>query len=187
MVRMKSLRRQAGAAILLALLIMTLVATLATLLGAMRSAMAAATSVVNDKGVEIKAPTNGGITIGSAYRSPEHDRDLWDGYFQAYFIESMAAREKIPEGPLSKQAAEWLVMNIIGWRKAAPGGSNHSNGNAVDLVRTVNGNRQSNDYDNQKDWRSSWEYFWLKANAGTYGFTNYKKEAWHWEWWASAK
>jgi|GEM_PF-3097412 len=158
---------------------------LASLLGALRSAMANGEVVKNDKGVEIKAPTNGGITVNSAYRSPAYDFGLWDSYFQHYFIESIEQREKIPEGPLSHKAAQWLVSNIIAWRKAPPGGSNHSNGNAVDLARTVNGKHQSNDYDDQRAWRSSWEYFWLKENALTYGFTNYKKEAWHWEWWAN--
>jgi hypothetical protein len=57
------------------------------------------------------------------------------------------------------------------------GGSNHSNGNAVDLARTVNGHSQPNDHNDQKAWKASWEYWWLRANAAHHGFKNYPKEA----------
>jgi LAS superfamily LD-carboxypeptidase LdcB len=76
------------------------------------------------------------------------------------------------------------VTEVIAWRKAPPGGSNHSNGNAVDLARTVKGERQPNEFNNQHDWKASWEYWWLVANAARFGFKNYPKEAWHWEWYA---
>jgi hypothetical protein len=45
----------------------------------------------------------------------------------------------------------------------------------------INGKASANDYNNQKKWRSSWLYQWLKENAARYGFKNYEKEAWHWD------
>jgi hypothetical protein len=156
---------------------------LASLMSAMRSDLAAGKKVQNDKGADVEAPAKGDITVASAYRSPEHDRDLWDQYFQGYFIATMEEREKMDGGPLGEAAAKFMVT-YIGKRKAAPGGSNHSNGNAVDLQPIVNGQVIHNQYDNQVEWRKSWHYFWLKANAHTYGFKNYPAEAWHWEWWA---
>jgi hypothetical protein len=76
-----------------------------------------------------------------------------------------------------------IFLQVFRVAKAAPGGSNHSNGNAVDLGRVVNGDWKHNELGNQKHWRSSWEFWWLFHNASRFGFKNYKAESWHWEWW----
>ncbi len=120
-----------------------------------------------------------GIAVTSAYRSPETDRDLWDSYFQKYLAKTTADREATGD-PFGAEALKILVRYIAS-RKAPPGGSNHSNGTAVDLSIEEGGVRLKNSYDNQSAWRKSWHYAWLNANAASYGFKNYPKEAWHWD------
>lgn len=147
-------------------------------LGAMLSAMRAdlaAGKRAGDKDVG-KAT---GIAVTSAYRSPERDRNLWDSYFQNYLAKTTAAREATGD-PFGAESVK-LIVKYIGSRKAPPGGSNHSNGTAVDLSIEENGRRLSNSYDNQTAWKNSWHYAWLQANAATHGFKNYPKEAWHWD------
>lgn len=147
---------------------------LASMLSAMRAALQAGEPA---GGVEVGSATD--IHVTSGYRSPERDRDLWDSYFQRYLGNTVKEREATGD-PLGAAAVKVLVQ-YIGLRKAPPGGSNHSNGIAVDLQIEQHGHRVPNNYDDQKKWRASWQYAWLKANAATYGFRNYPKEAWHWD------
>ncbi|HEX3477287.1 MAG TPA: M15 family metallopeptidase [Kofleriaceae bacterium] len=122
-----------------------------------------------------------GIQVQSGYRSPEYDMTLWDGQFQATFKETEKARAATGD-PLGDKAVEEFI-EVYKWRKAPPGGSNHSNGNAVDLTVLTSNGAIPNHFTDQKAWHKSWAYFWLKEHAATYGFKNYIKEAWHWEWW----
>lgn len=120
-----------------------------------------------------------GVTIQSGYRSPEKDMALWDGYFQKYLAATKA--ERVKTGDEFGHRAVKIMVSYVGLRKAPPEGSNHSNGIAIDLQMQINGKASANDYNNQKKWRSSWLYQWLKENAARYGFKNYEKEAWHWD------
>jgi hypothetical protein len=150
------------------------VGPLGSMLTAMRSAIAAKTAV---NGIEVGKAT--GVSVTSGYRSPEHDRDLWDSYFQKYMVKT--ADERAATGdPLGHEAVK-LMVHYIGQRKAPAGGSNHSNGIAVDLSMEMNGKLVGNNYDDQHVWKSSWHFAWLQANAATYGFKNYPKEHWHWD------
>jgi len=72
-------------------------------------------------------------------------------------------------------------QKVIFLRKLVPGGSNHSNGVAVDLKCKVNGSTVPNKFTNQVGWRASWQYQWLKENAASYQFKNYAAEAWHYD------
>jgi len=150
------------------------VGPLQSMLDAMRSAIAAKTPV---NGVEVGKATGVGITSG--YRSPEHDRDLWDSYFQKYMVNT--ADERAATGDPFGDKALKLMVHYIGQRKAPAGGSNHSNGIAVDLSMEMNGHLVGNNYDDQHVWKSSWHFAWLQANASSYGFKNYPKEHWHWD------
>lgn len=147
---------------------------LQSLLSAMRADLAAG-KPAGDK--EVGKAT--GIHVTSAYRSPETDRDLWDKYFQGYLHKTTAERAATGD-PFGAEAVKLLVRYIAS-RKAPPGGSNHSNGTAVDLTIEEGGASIKNSYDNQTAWKKSWQYAWLTANAATFGFKNYPKEAWHWD------
>ena len=73
------------------------------------------------------------------------------------------------------------MVGYIGKRKAVPGHSNHTSGVAVDLQAIDGGRGVPNSFGNQRAWKRSWHYAWLKANAASFGFRNYPAEAWHWE------
>src|SRR5467141_4225413 len=69
-------------------------------------------------------------------------------------------------------------------RIAAPGYSNHQGGIAVDFQQNrAKGSEISNSYEpnEQKKWRASWFFDWLKNNGAQFGFRPYIREAWHWE------
>jgi hypothetical protein len=144
------------------------------MLGAMRTAITAKTAI---NGVEVGKAT--GVRVTSGYRSPEHDRDLWDSYFQKYMVKT--ADDRAATGDPFGDKALKLMVKFIGSRKAPPGGSNHSNGIAVDLSMEMNGKVVGNNYDDQRVWKSSWHFAWLQANAASFGFKNYPKEHWHWD------
>ncbi len=146
---------------------------LTSMMSAMEAAIASGTPV---DGKEVGSAT--GIRVSNGYRSPETDFGLWDKYFPKYFRNTAEAREATGN-PLGEEAAGVMVKYIAN-RKAPPGGSNHSNGTAVDLQMEKNGKNLGNDYDNQAEWKKSWHLAWLKANAPSYGFKPYEKEHWHW-------
>src|SRR6185436_15757678 len=68
---------------------------LAAMLAALRADLAAGIAITNARGDAVPAPPHGGITIGSAYRSPEQDRDLWDQCFQRCVVETLAYRTRL--------------------------------------------------------------------------------------------
>jgi hypothetical protein len=147
---------------------------LESMLSAMRADLAAG-KVIDGK--EVGKAT--GIRVTSGYRSPEHDRDLWDKYFTKYMAKTQEMREATGD-PLGSEAAH-LMVKYIGKRKAPAGGSNHSNGIAVDLSMEMSGHVVGNNYDDQHVWKGSWHYAWLMAHAASFGFKNYKAEAWHYD------
>ncbi len=147
---------------------------LESMLSAMRADMAAGKAV---GGKDVGKAT--GIKVTSGYRSPETDRDLWDKYFTKYMEKTKELREATGE-PLGSEAKH-LMVQYIGKRKAPAGGSNHSNGIAVDLSMEMSGNVIGNNFDDQHVWKASWHYQWLLANAHSFGFKNYAAEAWHYD------
>ena len=151
-----------------------LVAPLGALLGALRGAIAAGTAV------DGRAPKAGSsIRVVSGYRSPSYDLGLWDRYFQNYLAQTERARAGT--GDPYGAAAVQLMVSYIGKRKAVPGHSNHTSGVAVDLQAVVGDKVVPNSFGNQRAWKKSWHYAWLKENAASFGFRNYPAEAWHWE------
>ena len=80
----------------------------------------------------------------------------------------------------------FVIRVVVGVRLLRLRRSNHSNGNAVDLQVLIKGGDGivHNTYDDQSGWHASWAFWWLKEHAKEFGFKNYIKEAWHWEWYA---
>ena len=125
------------------------------------------------------------IAVGSTYRSPAHDFALWDGYFQQYLAQTKAHRERAwPDDPYGAAAVAHLVQHIRR-AKAPPGGSNHSNGIAVDLIATVREHGQRvtipNAFRNQGPWKKTFQFAWLEAHCREFGFKRYAGEAWHYD------
>jgi hypothetical protein len=143
------------------------------LLTAMRTALYAREVV---DGHEVGNAT--GIHVSSAYRSPERDRNLWDGGFDRHLRNTAKEREATGD-PFGAEALR-LVVAYIGKRKAPPGGSNHSNGTAVDLQLELGGRRIANVFEDQSKWKASWQHAWLDKYAPGMNFKPYRKEAWHW-------
>lgn len=132
--------------------------------------------------------TNGlkGVSIGvlSGYRPYEHDRRLWNRYFTKYYQATASKRAKLRGGPHGEEAIDRLAHYIRG-KKAAPGFSNHSNGNAVDFTTTENKIKLGPDTDdaNRAAWRKSWFYKWLAVdkNGAAFSFKQLVTEEWHWD------
>jgi LAS superfamily LD-carboxypeptidase LdcB len=132
------------------------------------------------------------LTATSGYRGSAHQKSLWLNYFATkYYDATRSARAKIPDGPHSDAAVDYLLRSRgeggygIGGRIAAPGYSNHQGGIAVDLwqQRTTKADHIRNDSDNPARcrWRQTWFHGWLRKNAATYGFQPIASEEWHWE------
>lgn len=127
------------------------------------------------------------LFANSGYRSSDHQRKLWLGYFPKYYKRTRAVREEFAEGRHSDRARDHMLDPKgfgLGGRIAAPGYSNHQNGIAVDLRQELaNGKFIANDSDSasRSIWRKTWFHKWLKANAATYGFLPLASEEWHWE------
>jgi LAS superfamily LD-carboxypeptidase LdcB len=131
------------------------------------------------------------LSATSGYRGSAYQENLWLDYFATkYYNATRAARAKIPDGPHSDAAVDYMLRSRadggygVGGRIAAPGYSNHQGGIAVDLWQErTQGNRITNDSDNAARcrWRQSWFHGWLRRNAATYGFQPIATEEWHWE------
>ena len=131
------------------------------------------------------------LTATSGYRGSAYQENLWLDYFATkYYNRTRSARAKIPDGPHSDAAVDYLLRSRgeggygIGGRIAAPGYSNHQGGIAIDLWQErTKGNTIKNDSDNAARcrWRQSWFHGWLRKNAATYGFQPIATEEWHWE------
>ena len=116
------------------------------------------------------------IGLCSAYRSPEKDFGLWDRYYQQYFDQTAKDRG----GDRSDAAAQSLAK-YIGNYKALPGFSNHSSGIAFDATTVDGGDTLAANKNDAGNWRSSWLWKWLVANAATFDFKPLSTEEWHWD------
>jgi hypothetical protein len=131
------------------------------------------------------------VSVGSGYRGSSDQRQKWLSYFRRYYDQTRAARERLPGGPHSDAAVDYMLAPEgprgfgLTARIAAPGFSNHQNGIAIDFTqqRTSQEVGISTSKENRSRWRQTWFYSWLKRKrkAACYGFVPYKKEEWHWE------
>jgi hypothetical protein len=152
----------------------------------LRKAAAAACLLLLD--AARKANPQDTIGIASAYRSPEHDRELWLGYFRKYYWETLHKRRSFFSGPLGPEAVGFMAHYVGKW-KAAPGYSNHSKGIAVDF-HYKHGKRELKCVHADSSlaaWKSTPFYQWLAGTTGEdghakdFGFRPYHPEPWHWE------
>lgn len=118
------------------------------------------------------------ITLTSGYRDPAYDKMLWDQYYTKYYKETTEHREKL--GKHSPASVDYLAQ-YIGHYKAAPGFSNHTDGNAFDATTTEGGIHYGADHKQNEAWEKTWLRQWLKKNAGRFGFQRLATEAWHWD------
>ena len=149
---------------------------------------AAQAELANDKEAgDADALRTIGLGVSSGYRSSQTQRELWLGYFKDYYNQSRAARAKIPAGPHSTQAVDYMLdpggFGLRG-KIAAPGYSNHQNGIAIDFLQTrTKGHaiKNSTKKEWRKAWYASWFHRWLRNNAHLFGFQPIATEEWHWE------
>ena len=130
-------------------------------------------------------PVQVGLT--SAYRSASEQFRLWQQYFtepNGYYERTATQRRNQPDGEHSEAAAQQTAAFVRG-RIGTPGFSNHNNGLAVDFLNVVNGSNVPNRTTDAatQQWRQSWFWDWLVANAQTYNFYQNTaiNEPWHWE------
>ena len=131
------------------------------------------------------------LTATSGYRGSDTQKRLWLSYFATkYYNNSRAARARIPAGPHSDAAVDYMLRSRgdggygIPGRIAAPGYSNHQGGIAIDFWQErTKGNEIGNDSDDLSRcrWRQSWFHGWLRTHAAGYGFRPLATEEWHWE------
>ena len=125
------------------------------------------------------------ITAQSGYRGSEHQRRLWCSYFPRYYNETITARQRLPEGPHSPAAVTYMLENYrLPDRIAAPGFSNHQAGVAIDFKQILRGKARIQNSTHPAaiaQWRETWFFQWLQANAARFGFQPYTREPWHWE------
>jgi LAS superfamily LD-carboxypeptidase LdcB len=130
------------------------------------------------------------LTANSGYRGSEYQRNLWLDYFKNYYNQTRRARAGISDGPHSAKAMSYMLYAFrLPNRIAAPGYSNHQAGIAIDFEqKRAKGYEISNSYETkeQNKWRATWFFDWLQNNAARFGFRQYIKEAWHWEYRPSA-
>jgi D-alanyl-D-alanine carboxypeptidase-like protein len=116
----------------------------------------------------------------SGYRTVEKEQQLWDGYFEKYYLATQEARDNLPEGPHS-EAAVRLMVAYVSDRKAAPGYGNHSAGIAMDFSTSVGKVTFSASMSQKAGWKKTPFHAWLVTHAKEFKFHPYVKEPWHWE------
>ena len=134
------------------------------------------------------------LNATSGYRNSTKQRQLWLRYFTAkggYYDQTQTARERLPDGPHSKQAVTYMLTPQrnggfgLGGRIAAPGYSNHQGGIAIDFWQERKKGheiRNKSSKTARAQWRSTWFYDWLSNNATSiFGFQPIPTEEWHWE------
>ncbi len=121
------------------------------------------------------------IGIASAYRPYSRDRHIWThDCFPKYYRETYAARIAAPGGAHGEKAVR-IMVRYFSPRKAPPGFSNHSNGNAVDFMTKQGRVTYTASTSQRAGWRKTWLHQWLVSNAGSYGFHPLESEEWHWD------
>ena len=103
------------------------------------------------------------LEIVSGYRGDNHQKQLYNEKYNALKAEHPTWDSE----KLAQETRKWV---------APPGGSPHRTGRAIDLNMGIR--NDSRHAELQKDTEV---YKWLKENAQKYGFYNYEKEPWHWE------
>jgi subtilisin family serine protease len=131
------------------------------------------------------------LSATSGYRGSGYQERLWLGYFASkYYDKSCQARARIPDGPHSEAAVDYMLKPQrdggygIPGKIAAPGYSNHQGGIAVDFWQDrTKGHGVGNESDDPSRcrWRESWFHGWLRTHAAAYGFRPIDTEEWHWE------
>jgi len=116
----------------------------------------------------------------SGYRSVEREQELWNGYFEQYYVATWGARAKLAAG-LHSEAAVQLTVNYVSDRKAAPGYGNHSAGIAMDFATTVGKVTYGASMKQKAGWKKTPFFAWLQKHASEFKFRPYVKEPWHWE------
>jgi len=121
------------------------------------------------------------IGVASAYRAFARDKHVWtQDCFPKYYRETYAARAAAPGGLHGDKAVQ-LMVRYFSPRKAPPGFSNHSNGNAVDFMTKEGRVTFSANTSQRAGWRKTWLHQWLVLNAQSYGFHPLESEEWHWD------
>jgi LAS superfamily LD-carboxypeptidase LdcB len=83
-------------------------------------------------------------------------------------------------GPHGEEAVR-IMVEYFSPRKAPPGFSNHSNGNAVDFMTIQGGITYTANTSQRVGWRKTWLHAWLLEHANQYGFRPLQSEEWHWD------
>ncbi len=119
------------------------------------------------------------ITLTSGYRDPEYDQQLWDRYYDKYYKET--AKKRAATGDIHGAESVDILATQIAHYKAAPGFSNHTDGDAFDATTTESGVHYTSDHNQNEAWEKTWLRQWLKNNASRFGFVPLGTEAWHWD------
>jgi hypothetical protein len=121
------------------------------------------------------------IGVASAYRTNAQERHIWtDICFPKYYKATQTRRAAAVGGPHGDEAVHIMVAYFSS-RKAPPGFSNHSNGNAVDFTTTQGSEIYTANTSQRAGWRRTWLHPWLTQNAGRYRFHCLDSEEWHWD------
>jgi hypothetical protein len=121
------------------------------------------------------------IGIGSAYRSHAEERLIWaNDCFPKYYRATYGRRMAAQGGPHGEEAVR-IMVEYFSPRKAPPGFSNHSNGNAVDFMTIQGGITYTANTSQRVGWRKTWLHAWLLEHANQYGFRPLQSEEWHWD------
>jgi hypothetical protein len=121
------------------------------------------------------------IKAGSGYRSSSTQFSSWQRNFPRYYERTRAERARLEGGEHGAAAVAHLARFIGGWL-GAPGYSLHNDGRAMDF-RTRQGGHDlgaSSAAASIERWKASWLWRWLKQHAGEFGFVEYAREPWHW-------
>jgi LAS superfamily LD-carboxypeptidase LdcB len=125
------------------------------------------------------------LTGASGYRSFADQQRVWRHHFGGYYQRTAAARASLAGGPHGPAAVAYMFDTFkISWKVAAPGFSNHQNGIAIDFQQVRKKGhpvRNSTTDAAKRIWLATWFHGWLLRRAGSFGFSPYEKEPWHWE------
>jgi len=119
------------------------------------------------------------IGVCSAYRDYDYDMGQWKVTFKKHY-DKMIASGTFAGREHGREAAQHMYITMLPL-KAAPGFSNHSDGNAVDFQTSYGGVQYVANSDQNASWKKTWLHTWLRDNAANYGFKPLASEAWHWD------
>jgi hypothetical protein len=119
------------------------------------------------------------IGVCSAYRDHDYDAKQWHSTFKKHY-DKMIKLGTFAGNEHGVPAQQHMYSTMVP-KKAAPGFSNHSNGNAVDFATRHGGINHVADTDQRQKWRQTWLYGWLVQNAANYKFKQLPSEEWHWD------